>query len=167
MSDEQSRSLPDLQALHLHLQDLLAGYADGELTAEEQRLVEAHLAGCEACRQDLARQRLLHQRLVRIPPPPVELAGELSRRRPRLRDRLVRRWWKPPARGAWAQAGWLVSAVLLIILLVFPPGQGQLPAEVPMVQDALGNIFMPAASACPPPCLRSPAPLPCSGREAG
>lgn len=49
--------------LHSQLQDMLAGYADDELDNEQVLLVEAHLVGCELCRNDLSRQQILTQRL--------------------------------------------------------------------------------------------------------
>ncbi len=39
------------------VEDLLVGYADDELTAEERDQVESHLAGCERCRTLLAALR--------------------------------------------------------------------------------------------------------------
>lgn len=52
---------------HENLQDMLAGYIDNELADEQIMLVEAHLIGCEACRNDLGRQQALSQRLESIP----------------------------------------------------------------------------------------------------
>lgn len=49
--------------LHSQLQDKLAGYLDGELDAKQQMVIEAHLAGCNACRADVKRQQILQQRL--------------------------------------------------------------------------------------------------------
>jgi hypothetical protein len=37
-----------------HLDDLLSAYVDGELTAEERAVVDAHVAACPACRRELA-----------------------------------------------------------------------------------------------------------------
>ena len=55
--------------LHHQIQDWLAGYADGELDEHHITLVKAHLAGCEACRHDAERQRMLSERLQEIPAP--------------------------------------------------------------------------------------------------
>lgn len=49
--------------LHCQLQDKLAGYVDGELDAKQHMIIEAHLAGCNACRADVKRQQILQQRL--------------------------------------------------------------------------------------------------------
>jgi hypothetical protein len=56
-----------LQDLHLQLQDLLAGYIDNMLDDRQVEIIEAHLSGCEACRQDVKRQQLLHKRLDELP----------------------------------------------------------------------------------------------------
>jgi hypothetical protein len=42
---------------------------DGEIAAEERARLEAHLAGCAACRADLAGERRLRDRLAADPPP--------------------------------------------------------------------------------------------------
>ncbi len=51
----------------------LSADVDGELNAEEQRAVSAHLAGCDLCRQRRAAEvdlkRFLHERLSIIPAP--------------------------------------------------------------------------------------------------
>src|SRR5207249_3318940 len=42
---------------HTRLQELVAPFADGELTREEKRAVEEHLRSCGRCRCELALQR--------------------------------------------------------------------------------------------------------------
>ncbi len=44
---------------HEELAERISGYADGELTVNEAREVESHLASCEACAARLARHRAL------------------------------------------------------------------------------------------------------------
>lgn len=155
MNDEGNPVSPALRELHLRLQDLLAGYVDGELDPEETRLVEAHLAGCEACRQDVQRQHLLHQRLSRIPPSPDSAAGldesgdklaGPSRRaagRPTFHGRRV-------ARRLWQHGGW-AAAILLALLLVSRPGPQESPAAVPMVRDVLAEYQQVSRTRLPSP----------------
>jgi anti-sigma factor RsiW len=40
--------------MNTHPQEALSAYADGELTAEEARRIEAHLDGCTECARELA-----------------------------------------------------------------------------------------------------------------
>jgi anti-sigma factor RsiW len=49
------------------LRDLLPELVNGRLDAEAQRAVEAHVAGCEACAEELALLRALRPGLVRGP----------------------------------------------------------------------------------------------------
>ena len=69
----------------------------GELTFDGEELVESHLAGCESCRGDLARERVMHAAFdsaEAVPPPDL-----LARSREQLRDRLR----SAPAQGGWWQ----------------------------------------------------------------
>ena len=43
--------------IHNQVAELLSAYIDGEVTAAERGLVEAHLASCDACGRDLATLR--------------------------------------------------------------------------------------------------------------
>ena len=50
-----------------HLHDLLSAYLDGEVTADEHTLVDAHLATCEACARELAVADEARQQLRSLP----------------------------------------------------------------------------------------------------
>jgi len=140
-------------ALHEHLQDLLAGYVDQELNSEQAAMVEAHLAGCEACRNDLARQQLLSARLKTLPPPRLSarfnqtLDQALADDVPPGKSIHRRRLWplaasalngfqqvnRPVLPGA---SGWIVALVLVVVML----GQFRVPTDntpIPMVRDVV------------------------------
>ncbi len=141
------------EALHEHLQDLLAGYVDHELDSEQTAIVEAHLAGCEACRNDLARQQLLSARLKTLPTPrlsdrfnqaldqavadDIHSVSGAHRRRPwRFAVTVLnglRQVSRPVLLGA---SGWAVALVLAIVML----GPFQRTADnnpIPMVRDVV------------------------------
>jgi anti-sigma factor RsiW len=50
-----------------HLDDLLSAYLDGELTPAERVEVDAHLAGCPRCRDDLDGEREVRQVIRALP----------------------------------------------------------------------------------------------------
>ncbi len=50
---------PDERSIHDHVDELLSGYIDGELTQQVRQRVEIHLDGCEEC-------RALHDELVAL-----------------------------------------------------------------------------------------------------
>jgi anti-sigma-K factor RskA len=110
---------------HQELSDLAASYALDALDGEERAAVEAHLAGCEACRAEVASYREVTTLLaLAVPPspPPDALA---------VRERLLARvrQEQPPAPAAraparvlpatrarrpWATyAGWMAAAASL------------------------------------------------------
>ncbi len=148
----------DWAALHQDIQTELAGYVDGELSERERERVEAHLAGCAACRDDVARQQLLAARLAGLgdEPVPARLTRSLESLPAPGRWRLPRR---PRLRPAWlAAAGWGLAAVLALVLML--PAAGP-PATIPMVDDALAHyrgvlalplpLPAPAPAGTPPP----------------
>ena len=77
----------------------LSAYADGELPATEAQHMEAHLAGCESCRRELAELRQIRALLRALPAPrlsrsftlpvtgPVPVAAAVARRERELRSR--------------------------------------------------------------------------------
>jgi predicted anti-sigma-YlaC factor YlaD len=81
--------------------DLLQLYLDGALDLSEAREVEAHVAGCVACRTDFVRMERLFIAMEALPR--VEAPGQLL---PRTMAAIARRapWLDSPA------AQWLVNA---------------------------------------------------------
>jgi len=169
--------------LHLRLQDLLAGYADDVLDSQEKAMVEAHLAGCAACRNDVARQRALSRRLSAIPAP--RLSAEFHERLDRALtaaqpEGRQSSWWSerwrrftrsaPRASGAgfrsWAWvSGWVVSAALVIAMVaptLFPADEG----HIPMVRDVLAQYRQMAATTFPASARLRSARLPADWKNA-
>ena len=97
-----------------HLRDLLNAYADGELSASEAALAEAHLAECPACARaalHLSSLRRQVKRAVTAHQPPANL------------DARVRQAIAPGRLGTWV--GWVgehrgmaVAAATLVLALV-------------------------------------------------
>lgn len=56
------------QADHLRAWDLLPWVVNGRATAEQAQWVDAHVAGCDDCRAELAWQRSLHDAIAAPPP---------------------------------------------------------------------------------------------------
>jgi anti-sigma factor RsiW len=70
----------------MHLGDLVSAFLDGELTPSERAEADAHLAGCPACRAELASTASMRALMRGLPPvePPVgfmDLALRSHRRR--------------------------------------------------------------------------------------
>ena len=154
-----------LVQLHGRLQDMLAGYADHELDNEQADLVEAHLAGCEHCRNDLARQRILTQRFESIPAQRVP--AELDQRFDKMLldassqpyaapQPLIRTFISPFVRGVrhltiplvLGSTGWALALVLLVVILQTSLGQRQ-HSEIPMIHDALVEYYEMAGKTLP------------------
>jgi hypothetical protein len=99
--------------IHDQVAELLSAYIDGEVTAAERGLVEAHLASCDVCGRDLATLRQTVTLLRQLPqvaaPRPFTLReSDVQSLRPTLR----------PARPAWWQSGWLRGAVAAAAMLL-------------------------------------------------
>jgi hypothetical protein len=95
--------------IHDQVAELLSAYIDGEVTAAEQGLVEAHLASCDVCGRDLATLRQTVALLGQLP--------QVAAPRPfTLRESDV----QPlrPARSAWWRIGWLRGAVAAAAVLL-------------------------------------------------
>ncbi len=88
---------------------LLVFYVCDEISEQERRQVEAHLAACEACAAQLAEERVLHATLAEALQPADELdrAGILlSRCRSELAEALDD-LANPPMQEHWRPFGWL------------------------------------------------------------
>jgi anti-sigma factor RsiW len=103
-----------------HYDDLLDARLDGELTAEEAREVDQHLATCSMCAQDYASlsatHRLLSDNLVRYEAPDVLKArirtALVDTARPTPVARASRPWWRMAAAGV---AIAVVSSTLTLV----------------------------------------------------
>jgi anti-sigma factor RsiW len=64
-----------------HLRDLIAALIDGELSHSERERALTHLAGCAACRAEVAAHRAIKERVASLatPPAPTGLIAELNR----------------------------------------------------------------------------------------
>jgi len=145
--------------LHETLQDLLAGYVDNELDDEQTKLVEAHLIGCEVCRNDLGRQQTLSQRLESMPAarlsgaahhkidvalesatvekvPSVTLPFWLASAITFIKTRIL----KLKLASVVGASGWGV-ALLLAVIIIEPHFNNANPSSIPMIQDALAEYY--------------------------
>jgi hypothetical protein len=91
-----------------HPYELLPEYADGALSDEERAGVEAHLATCDVCREELelaGEARAVLGALPEVDPP-------FGATRPVLRRARAPRWWSSPA--AWRVAAVAAAAVVVV-----------------------------------------------------
>jgi|SRR5215204_2971324 len=115
-------------------EELLGPYVLGELSVEEERELEHHLAGCPECRDELASARQTHallQELAAGGPPPELKTRVMARMRGEIPGRSRDRWrlWVPAA------AALLLAAILGIWLL--QPTIGDSSGEVALSATAL------------------------------
>jgi hypothetical protein len=127
--------------VHSQVAELLSAYIDDEVNTDERALVEAHLATCAACAQDLTTLRATVALVGQLPqvaaPRPFTLRE--SDVRP-VRDTARPAWWRLP----WTRG--LVGAVAVLLCVVVVGGvvllgRGGIPgapaAPVPVALEAL------------------------------
>jgi len=127
-----------------HVRADLSAYLDGDLDSSAADATSAHLAGCAACRSELALQRLALGALRGLPdlPPP---AGILSGVRARLHPEP---WYRRlPAGRRWL-FGVPVGALATLLVVV---GLSLFQARSPGLQEMTGRSPLPPA---PPPLAR-------------
>ena len=138
---------------HEETQKLLPWYVTGELDAPDRMLADAHLAGCEECRADLAAERRLRDAVVDLP---ADAGNGWDRLAASLKDRpapspLLKR----PVRVAWFVAA--QAAVVLLVVTVLVQRQpesapyhalGEAPAP------RIGNMLVMFGPATSEPALR-------------
>jgi hypothetical protein len=105
-----------------HPTELLAEYVDGELAPDARARVEAHVAGCPTCSDEVVQSRLARASLTSLPelpaPPGIVLA---VRRRVRGRPRSGRGW--RAAGIAAVAAAVLAGGVVVVVSLPDPEPQ--------------------------------------------
>lgn len=150
MSDSNKTETYGFSDLHIRIQDWLAGYADGQLDEHHTALVEAHLAGCAACRHDVARQQALSARLQLIPTPRFSASFEkrlddaltealMTSRHNSVGQRVVNiKGWlsRLGPLVLIGGGGWAVALILAAVLLM-PTFTPRNINQIPMVRDVL------------------------------
>lgn len=152
--------------LHVELQDLLAGYLDGELTEQEVSLIEAHLVGCQDCRDDLERQKSLTHHVNKMPIENLTIDIFEKVQQDILKEHNTKKSESKVAISLIAKikqyiisffhlyysknklimaSGWLVTAMLLIYLpfnTIDINKIDQSISSIPMIDDALEQYYL-------------------------
>ncbi|HSJ00762.1 MAG TPA: zf-HC2 domain-containing protein [Patescibacteria group bacterium] len=143
---------------HEPFEELISASLHGDLTDEERRSLDAHLDGCERCRETLAAfsdQRRIVAGLRHLAPP----RDLQARVRAGIEAGAVTRpWWRrPPAIFAGVGGGLAVVAGALLALVVLNGTPDQSPVGQPTATPASAA---PVASATPPPPTLAPVETP-------
>jgi Putative zinc-finger len=103
-----------------HPDELLAEYVDGSLEADDRARVEAHLASCSLCSEEVAVAGEVRTALTALPEVPVPFGTEQRVLRHVQRGR---RWSSP---FAWKAAGLAAAAAAVVGVIVY---LGNLPSS--------------------------------------
>ena|SRR5438105_2533093 len=119
-------------------ENLVNAYYDGALSAADRAAFEAHLQGCDECRQSLAAMARVSRMLNAAPlsQMPGDLSGRIVNAFPAARDKQNRE------RDVRRLAGWLTAtaaAVLLVAIFRLPgasrPSTDQVAENPPAARD--------------------------------
>jgi anti-sigma factor ChrR (cupin superfamily) len=118
-----------------HPDELLAGYVDGTLTDDERAVVDAHLATCSTCREEveLARSAVAALERIEEAPVPFGVTGPVLAEAGRTFERRAAVW----QRFQWA-AGVAAAAALVVVVALNVGGDGE-ERVVPAAADAAGE----------------------------
>ena len=89
--------------------ELLVGYLYDDVTTEERRTFEAHLASCAACQNEVAALRSTREHLASWSPPAAELGFRIVRQAAEPPPKVV------PFRSRWMPAFGLAAAAVLVL----------------------------------------------------
>jgi hypothetical protein len=124
-----------------HPHDLLAEYVDGALGPEQRASVEAHVASCSSCREEVDLAARARQALADLPDVPAPAGIALGVRRKARRPSRAGRWI-----AATAAAAVLAGAGVIVVTRGLVGGGGQgggggrgeapaVPADTPRAED--------------------------------
>jgi anti-sigma factor RsiW len=121
--------------------DLLP-YLRGELSADERRRVELHLAGCAFCRESIdssaAILRAVADDIASLPEPDWKVYRAQLRRKLVARDQPRRRWWHSEITWPAVTAGVATAALAIAFtLLHFSKGPAMPPVDQFAMEDAM------------------------------
>lgn len=108
--------------IHARLSRQLSAYADGELSPDERREVEAHLVTCVECREELSRLRQVKYLIGRLPEreaPPELWQG--VRRRIAQEDQGPAAGILETMRAAFRRPAYAAVAAMVVLILIAVP----------------------------------------------
>jgi predicted anti-sigma-YlaC factor YlaD len=128
---------------HETAQEQFSDYLEGELSAEQARLLEDHLEGCEACRGefDTLRQTLSSLADLERLAPPTGFVGKVQQR---IHRRSRGRFFAPDSLFGRIPFEWISFVIIILLLVVYvtylqnaadqvprpaPPGGTERPLE--------------------------------------
>ena len=127
---------------HDAVQELLPWFVTGTLSPAETERVEAHLAACEACREDLAFERKLAHGVASLPLNADDGWQAMKLRMAESRSNGAVRLLRRRVPLAWAMVGSLAASVAFAVVLT-----GVRPSTPPASQPAYHTLGSAAADA--------------------
>jgi len=126
-----------------HPEELLSGYVDGTLPNEERAVVDAHLATCATCREevDLAHEALTALEALEEQPVPFGVTGPVMAEAGRRFERRGAVW----QRVQWG-AGLAAAAALVLVVALNLPGDSGERAAAPTDGTAEASGGAPGAA---------------------
>lgn len=129
-----------------HPEVLLAGYVDGTLEGQERAVVDAHLASCTTCREEveLARAAVAALATLEEVPVPLGVTGPVLAEAGRRFERRRAVTWR---RIQWAAGSAAAAALVLVVALNLNLGSS--PEEATVAADAGAATGAVGAAAAP------------------
>lgn len=125
---------------HEQAQQLLPWYVNDTLGESERAQVEAHLAACDECRDDLATERVIGTRVTGAAPDVEQGWADMQARMRTAGERERRAFFRRRVPVGWVVGAQAVAAALIVAVML--PGQ---PAPKPTADyHALGSAPRPA-----------------------
>ncbi|HYX79464.1 MAG TPA: zf-HC2 domain-containing protein, partial [Actinomycetota bacterium] len=139
-----------------HPTELLAAYVDGSLSEEERDRVEAHLATCRTCRQEVELARAVVPALAALEeePVPVGVTRPVLEKAGERTDRSWSAEWRVPSRSSrWtkvsvALGGVAAASIAIVLAITLSGGSGGLFTAGPAGGGA-GSASAPSNEAAP------------------
>jgi putative zinc finger protein len=127
-----------------HPEELLSGYVDGTLPSEERAFVDAHLATCATCREEveLAAEALMALEALEEQPVPFGVTGPVMAEAGRRFERRGAVW----QRVQWGAGLAAAAALVLVVALNLTAGESGERANAPRDQSVEAATGAPGAA---------------------
>ena len=149
---------------HTRAQELLSPFLEGDLADAERVAVEAHLAGCAGCAEELGFLRDTVSRLRRLPapePPPFLETRVMARiEAGEARPSGFWRWLAPASVPVIAAPYAAAAAALAVFAFATPGGESAAPIAVAGTRAPAGPLVTQFTGPVAPAAQRTPAARP-------